>query len=172
MSYIDYTDLRKGTIYYNLYCIWINFVFASFIPFILLLYFNISIANKLNSRAKKKTKLRRSNRSVYWILNDINSCYYLCPFGFESHLKTCLIRYFPLFSPICRKRETRLTHISLMIVWLFMFCHIWKLIPTLYEVLYGEANFEELKWLKHINNISHVLIVLNSSVNFLIYVVF
>ena len=71
VSYIDYTDLRKGTIYYNLYCIWINFVFASFIPFILLLYFNISIAKKLrtelrielrNTEAKKKPELRRSNR--------------------------------------------------------------------------------------------------------------
>ena len=66
VSYIDYTDLRKGTVYYNIYCIWINFVFASFIPFTLLLYFNISIAKKLNSRAKKETKLRRTNRLVYW----------------------------------------------------------------------------------------------------------
>ena len=79
---------------------------------------------------------------------------------------------FPLFSSVCRQRETRLTRISLMIVWLFMFCHIWKLIPTFYEVFYGEVNFAELKWLQNIKDISHALIVLNSSVNFLIYVVF
>ena len=53
-----------------------------------------------------------------------------------------------------------------------MFCHIWKLIPTFYEVFYGEVNFAELKWLQNIKDISHALIVLNSSVNFLIYVVF
>ncbi len=33
------------------------------------------------------------------------------------------------------KTENRLTRISLAIVWLFLFCHVWKLIPTMYEVI-------------------------------------
>ena len=33
------------------------------------------------------------------------------------------------------KTENRLTRISLAIVWVFIFCHIWKLIPTMYEAV-------------------------------------
>ena len=70
-------------------------------------------------------------------------------------------------SPVCRRREQRLTRISLTIVWLFLFCQIWKLVPTVYELLYGDDFFPD--WAHFIKHLSHALIVLNSSVNFLIY---
>ena len=73
-------------------------------------------------------------------------------------------------SPVCRRRESRLTRISLAIVWLFLFCHIWKLIPTAYEVFYGGDKYPG--WMYFIKHLSHALIVLNSSLNFLIYVIF
>ena len=72
-------------------------------------------------------------------------------------------------SPVCRRRENRLTRISLAIVWLFLFCHIWKLIPTTYEVFYGDEEYPVC--MHYIKHLSHALIVLNSSLNFLIYVV-
>ena len=72
-------------------------------------------------------------------------------------------------SPVCRRRESRLTRISLTIVWLFLFCHIWKLIPTSYEVFYARDEIFP-KWMHYIKHLSHALIVLNSSLNFLIYV--
>ena len=73
-----------------------------------------------------------------------------------------------------RKRESRLTRISLCIVWLFIFCYSWKLIPTVYEGLnYGKSDAKVLgkwpHWLSLVNDISHTLIVFNSAVNFLIY---
>ncbi len=73
-----------------------------------------------------------------------------------------------------RSRENRLTRISLCIVWLFIFCHVWKLIPTLYEGWNSDEEFKGAsqwpQWLTHINDVSHTLIVFNSAVNFLIYV--
>ena len=36
--------------------------------------------------------------------------------------------------------ENKLTRISLVIVWMFIFCHVWKLIPTMYEVMEGSAD--------------------------------
>ena len=72
-------------------------------------------------------------------------------------------------SPVLRRRENRLTRISLAMVWLFLFCHVWKLIPTFYEVFVDNENYPE--WIYNIRHVSHALIVLNSSVNFLIYVV-
>ncbi len=72
-------------------------------------------------------------------------------------------------SPVCRRRENRLTRISLSIVWLFLFCHVWKLVPTAYELAVGAIE-DGPWWLGMVQDVSHGLIVLNSSVNFLIYV--
>ena len=73
--------------------------------------------------------------------------------------------------------------ISLCIVWLFIFCHFWKLIPTLYEgISYHNSSGSSSsskgssgsvgrwpEWLSAVNDLSHTLIVFNSAVNFLIY---
>ena len=74
------------------------------------------------------------------------------------------------------KKETKLARISLCIVWLFIFCHIWKLIPTAYETFFTEdmgvgLNVEWPYWLTIMKEISHSLITINSSLNFLIYIV-
>ena len=45
------------------------------------------------------------------------------------------------YENILRKKEGRLTRISICIVWLFIICHVWKLIPTVYELLYSEVDF-------------------------------
>jgi len=75
-----------------------------------------------------------------------------------------------------KKKELRLARISLCIVWLFIFCHVWKLIPTFYTTFISEDNnvgfdVQWPDWLNIIDRISHTFITLNSSLNFLIYVV-
>ena len=74
------------------------------------------------------------------------------------------------------KKETRLARISLCIVWLFIFCHVWKLIPTTYETFFTDDGGVGLKidwpdWLTIVKEISHTLITINSALNFLIYIV-
>ncbi len=59
-------------------------------------------------------------------------------------------------------------------VWLFLFCHAWKLIPTAYEAGYshdGLTHSNWPKWVLVVENLSHLLITLNSSINFLIYAI-
>ena len=71
---------------------------------------------------------------------------------------------------LLRSGEARLTRIALAIVWLFIFCHAWRLIPTIYEAVY--PNYSPVpNWLFHVHGISHSLIVFNSAVNFLLYTV-
>ena len=65
--------------------------------------------------------------------------------------------------------EARLTRIALGIVSLYLLCHIWRLVPTIYEVIYGSDTHPD--WLKHMVGFSHIMIVLNSAVNFLLYLV-
>ena len=76
---------------------------------------------------------------------------------------------------INKSKERRLAYVSLYIAWLFIFCHVWKLIPTSYEVLMSKDDVGMIvdwpPWLDIMEAISHTLITLNSSMNFLIYVV-
>ena len=56
-------------------------------------------------------------------------------------------------------------------MWLFLFCHIWKIIPSAYEMAIAIGPVRTWpNWMDYIQQVSHGLIVLNSSVNFLIYV--
>ena len=72
---------------------------------------------------------------------------------------------------LLRSGEARLTRIALAIVWLFIFCHAWRLIPTIYEALYPGNDSHLPNWLLHVHGISHSFIVFNSAVNFLLYTV-
>ena len=68
------------------------------------------------------------------------------------------------YENLLRKKESRLTRISICIVWLFILCHVWKLIPTVYELLYSEVKI----WyviIKVIESLGMNLIV--SAINFL-----
>ena len=70
--------------------------------------------------------------------------------------------------------ENRLTRISLGIVYLFIICHVWRLIPTAYEAFFSkDGTVISLwpRWLLHIYHLSHTLIVFNSAVNFMLYVI-
>ena len=54
------TKLRENDMYYHFYCIWTNNVFATFVPFITLMFFNVSIALELKSNNKKKVSLGKN----------------------------------------------------------------------------------------------------------------
>ena len=85
----------------------------------------------------------------------------------ESRLRT------GSFSDEVKAQERRLARISIAIVWLFIVCHMWKLIPTIYESTHSEDGIDVSNWpfwLTAIEYISHSLIVFNSAVNFLVYI--
>ena len=72
------------------------------------------------------------------------------------------------------RREQKLARTSILIVWLFLFCHIWKLFPTAYEAGYstdGLSHRDWPFWVLIVEYLSHLLITLNSTINFLIYAV-
>ena len=66
-----------------------------------------------------------------------------------------------------------MTRASIAIVWLFIFCHIWRMVPNIYEAIYPEypdaGPGHSPVWLHYFSLASHILILLNSSINFLIY---
>ena len=87
-----------------------------------------------------------------------------------SSQQTCITQS----SNVMRKQENRLTRISLGIVSLYIVCHFWRVLPTAYEALYSEDGTvlsHWPSWLIHVYHLSHTLIVTNSAINFLLYVV-
>ena len=68
---------------------------------------------------------------------------------------------------VLRRGEARITRIALAIVWLFIFCHMWRLIPNAYEFFFKPE--KDPDWLLYMIGISHTLIVFNSAVNVLLY---
>lgn len=72
-----------------------------------------------------------------------------------------------------RRGENRITRIALAIALLFLCCHIWKVVPTVYEAIHATPYSTERwpNWLLHLNHWSHNFIVFNSAVNFLLYTI-
>lgn len=73
-----------------------------------------------------------------------------------------------------RVQEQKLARISCFIVWFFLFCHVWKLIPTAFEAGSSEDGLfhqDWPTWVLIMENLSHLFITINSTVNFLIYVI-
>ena len=63
-----------------------------------------------------------------------------------------------------------MTRASIMIVWLSIGCHIWRMVPNIYEAIYpNPERGDHPIWLAYFSMASHILIAFNSSVNFLIY---
>ena len=63
-----------------------------------------------------------------------------------------------------------MTRASIAIVWMSIGCHIWRMVPNIYEAIYPDAGTGDHPiWLAYFSMASHILIALNSSVNFLIY---
>merc|ERR1712223_216599 len=72
-----------------------------------------------------------------------------------------------------RKRNLVLAQVSLGIAFVFIMCHSIKWIPNIYELLQvGRDEGVDLEWpywIELVSNISHLMTVFNSSVNFYIY---
>ena len=71
-------------------------------------------------------------------------------------------------------QEKRLTRISIVLIIIYVLCHMWKLPPTVYEAWYSITNNTTTHviwpdWLDVVQTISHLLIVANSAFNFIIY---
>ena len=70
------------------------------------------------------------------------------------------------------KNEKTLTRVSIFIVWIFLACHVWRIVPNTYEALkWDEGGGNWPRWLDYVALISHLVIVANSSLNFLVYLI-
>jgi len=66
-------------------------------------------------------------------------------------------------------KDIRLAQVSLIIVAVFIICHSARWIPNIYEAFQSNQQAKWPRWVLFTSHCSHLLIVLNSSVNFYIY---
>ena len=69
------------------------------------------------------------------------------------------------------KNEKTLTRISVYIVWMFLGSHVWKIGPNIYEVFHMDESGKWPRWMDYFCLVSHLMLVANSSLNFLMYLI-
>ena len=163
---IEATDLRLNKGYYNIYTIWMNFIFMGVLPFLLLMVLNIltlkSVVKQIRHMGKAPSVLqsniqRSNNIKRQLLLNNRKK--------FNKRRK----------SETTTTNEEQLAKISLTIVLVSLICHGVRWVPNIYELVQiSDPDFEEdcfiwPAWIERVSNISHLLITLNASVNFYIY---
>ena len=160
MHYIfEPTEMRKNIYYYGIYHIGCAMVFQFIAPLLILVVANISILTEL---IKYKSGL--PGIMVEEGINQGNT-----------------ISYQPPNQQRGREKQVDRAKVTLAICGIFIFCHLFKWVLNIYELYLRCKNYTlseeeiaqimyERQWFDQVISISNILVVLNSSVNFYIYI--
>ena len=151
------TELRKNTLYYGIYHIGCEMIFQFIVPLFVLFIANFSILLEL-------VKLGSTP-----IDGSIEETSHNIPVHQHSTPQRT------------RKKQVDRAKVTLLICGIFIFCHLFKWVLNIYELHirrknYGSSEEEieeiinESNWFGTVINISNTLVVLNSSINFYVYV--
>lgn len=159
---LELTVMRKNKYYYAIYIICLNFVFHGLIPFVIIITLNTLTYRELKEIELKPAFISRRS-TITWTVErqQLRS---------EGESVQTENRTFKI-----KRSELVLVRVSLAIVLVMLICHSIRWIPNIYELIQRISqtkDIEELpKWVESYTQISHFLTVLNSSVNFYIYVI-
>lgn len=145
---IAFASFRENPLYIKVYVMWLNLLFNTILPLTLLLFLNTAIYRRLNMISQESHDPHETR--------DLHNTH--------NHKQPYLRRSTGMK---VRKREQRLAQISLLIVLVFFICHSVKNIPTIFEIFGKDPR--EVPVCSQIVLVGHLLLTINSSVNFLIY---
>ena len=156
------TLLRLDYYYYSVYLFWMDLCVMEVLPMVCLIMLNMFV---LKSFRRKLNNRLRSNSIAVGIFNTTAA--------------TLLVdRRISNSKHNRRKNNLTIEHVelglaklSLTIVFIFILCHSFKLIPNIHELLFGLSHEGELEssWVRSIIHLSNFLIVLCCSSNFYVY---
>ena len=192
MTNFDYTveptELRQNVIYYGVYHIGCAIIFQFIAPLFVLIIANLMILKQLLKDSHQRSSIanehgfqRITNLMMLRPLNRPNTCPSSAS-NVESVPGPVLIS-----NPSSRQRRHKTqvdrAKVTLAICGIFIFCHLFKWVLNIYELYVHlstynlseeetEERFRELQsnWFGTVVNISNTLVVLNSSINFYVYV--
>ena len=154
---VEPTELRKNTLYYGIYHIGCEVIFQFIIPLLLLFIANLSILMELVKfgSTPMDISMEEANHNI------------------TAHQHSTPQR--------SRKNQVDRAKVTLLICGIFIFCHLFKWVLNIYELYIRCKNYSlseeekeeiinESEWFGTVINISNTLVVLNSSINFYVYV--
>ena len=153
------TEMRKNIYYYGIYHIGCEMVFQFITPLLILVVANLSIIAELIKH--------KSGLPFVLVGEGIN----------QENSNT----YQPPNQQRGRQKQVDRAKVTLAICGIFIFCHLFKWVLNIYELYFRCKNYtlseEEIRqiiyekqWFDEVMSISNTLVVLNSSVNFYIYI--
>ena len=150
---IGYTEFGKHPYYLFYYKIYVRLIVSGIVPFSLLIYFNSSIYNAImkNNRLRRRLTLSQPLSRVVSVQS-----------GTESTTTTS-----GLLVTTNRTDEDSLSMAFVAIVSVFLFCNVLKFALNFYDGICGEVGASG--WSRIGGYFSNLLIVLNSSMNMVIY---
>ena len=159
---VELTLLRKNKYYYSIYIIGLNFVFNGLIPFSLIITLNMLLYRQLKLIIKTSSFVSRTSSLTSSLQQKPSQSFDAYKNRNENKRQRGV-----------KLGEVMLAKVSLVIVVVFIICHSIKWIPNIYELVQRlDTDNEKLEWpfwIDTITQISHFLMVLNSSTNFYIY---
>ena len=156
------TELRQNVNYYGVYHIGCAIIFQFIIPLLVLIIANILILRQL---------IKHNNGPPGMLTNGG---------GGDGFQRTMSIHQHP--SQLRRRRnQVDRAKVTLAICGIFLFCHLFKWVLNIYELYsrfrnnhLSEEEIENMinssDWFIAVVNISNTLVILNSSINFYVYV--
>lgn len=175
------TDMRRHPLYMSLYIFWSKFILVELIPYFTILICNVFIICKITKSAKFRKKFHINDEPSVTLPNPAGSSAVSGltapqPLKFlskvslqESHSQGSSGPRRTFFSK--QKEEHNLGLVLFAMSTLFIICQSFKIIPDLYELIWCEPTKECQfnPFTSGVIRFSHLLVCINSSANFLIY---
>ena len=149
------TALRLNYYYYSVYLFWMDLCVMEFLPIVVLIVLNMLVLKSFRKKLKKRLRSHSISIGPSLLVNRRISS------PRPQRKNTLTIEHI----------ELGLAKLSLVIVFIFILCHSFKLIPNIYELFFGLSQEGELQasWIRSIIHFSNFLIVLCCSSNFYVY---
>ena len=157
---ICYTALGENPYYLDYYRNWSKLMVTGVIPFLLLMFFNTYIYRAIKKNANRRQRLTSSvPPSAPQRLTSLQQSEQ----DHQSSIKTGK----PLSTSTKRKDEENLSMVFVGIVTIFLLCHSLKIILNFYDGFRGKVGATSANRIA--GSFSNFLVVLNSSINMIIY---
>ena len=155
------TPLRLNYYYYTLYLFWMDLLIMEALPIIVLIVLNMYVLQSFRKKLKNRLRANSIAANVFNTSASLLVDRRISDQRNQHRNKTLTIEHI----------ELGLAKLSLTIVFIFIFCHSFKMIPNIYELIFAISRDGELEesWVRSIIHFSNFLIVLCCSSNFYVY---
>ena len=165
---LGYTDLGQHPYYLKYYKIYVRLIVSGIVPFSLLIYFNSSIytAIKKNNRLRRRLTLSEPLSRLVSVQSGASESS-RSPTNFSFRNSFTRRPSHKILVSTNRREEDSLSMAFVVIVSVFLFCNILKFGLNFYDGINGTVGHSD--WSRIVGYFSNLLVVLNSSMNMVIY---